>query len=210
MKYSAAEITQADDIRRLADRLLGDQHRWRELVLLNNLTHPYIDTSITDEQSPPGVLGLGGTIYYPGVRTDSPADTGGAPPAELEAEAYGRDVQLTKDGYLILSSGTVNITTGLPNLVDALRRRLNTPRGGLPAHLREYGHNVYQYIGASPAGGTLTYINHEFEKCILEDSRVQGATVDSEWDGTRLVNSNSRITPKPPGDNRVLDQEIKL
>lgn len=130
MRYATTEVRAGDDIRTLAERLLGDYRRWRELVLINRLDYPYV---AEDASAFPGnVLEAGASILYPG-------DPAGAPRApnrshNVEADAYGRDAGMNDIGSLITSGASFAVITGLLNLRDAIQRRTSTAIGGHPAH----------------------------------------------------------------------------
>ncbi len=204
-KFAVYEVRQHDDIRRLAQQLLGDFNRWRELVTINGLEPPFI---VSDPAQHIGrrVLRPGDRLLFPGrpVPQLTPALAHGA-----EADAYGRDLRLS-DGYLVPIGGTLALVAGLENMEHALYRRLNTHLGGLPAHPRTYGHLARQYIGAVAEPDSLTMIALEFERCLRHDSRVAQATVTGEYDGAKVVTTRSRVVPHPPGLELVLEENIGL
>lgn len=69
-------------------------------------------------------------------------------------------------------------TRGIPNLIDALRRRLNTPRGAL-FYDPDYGFDLRQYVQAA----FDVALQFEFESFIetecLKDERVDSILVSS-------------------------------
>ncbi len=203
-RYAVYEVKQFDDIRRLAQQLLGDLHRWRELVAINRLEYPYI---VSDPAQHLGkrVLRPGDRLLYPGrpVQQLTPASAQSA-----EADAYGRDLRLSRDGHLVPIGGSLALVTGLENLEHALYRRINTPLGGLPAHPRTYGHLAKQYVGAVGEPESLTLIALEFERCIRRDSRVASVEVSGAYDGAKIATTRSRVTPHPPGRELVLEESL--
>jgi hypothetical protein len=203
MKYAIYEIKQGDDIRHLAQSLLGDLHRWRELVTINQLEYPYI-SDVPSIQLTRRVLKPGDRLLYPGAPVTRVLP---APAEDAEAEAYGRDVHLT-NGYLVPQGGSLALVTGVENLAGALDRRTNTALGGLPAHPKTYGHLAKQYVGAVTGTESLTLLALEFEWCIARDSRVASVETTGAYDGAKLVSLQSRVTPHPPGQVLVLDHTI--
>lgn len=204
MRYATTEVRAGDDIRTLAERLLGDYRRWRELVLINRLDYPYV---AEDASAFPGnVLEAGASILYPG-------DPAGAPRApnrshNVEADAYGRDAGMNDIGSLITSGASFAVITGLLNLRDAIQRRTSTAIGGHPAHPRTYGHAAKQYVGGVADEDSLRLIEQEFERCIRRDSRVLTVNSTATYDGHKVVRVRSLVTPIPPGRAFTIEQEL--
>lgn len=202
MRLSVYELRQHDDIRRLAARLLGDQARWRELVRINRLEYPYLSNHPEDY---PGlrVLGPGDELLYPG---EPIAEVTATQQADAEAEAFGRDLRLS-DGYLVLQGANLAMISGLPNVRDAIDRRINTPLGGLPAHLSSYGHTAKQYLGLMGSEEVLELVNLDLERAIAADSRVQSVSTSSvHRPGT--LRASSRVQLIQPGGVFRTEQEL--
>lgn len=196
MTLSKYEIRGGDTIRSLAQRLLGDFKRWRELVEINQLVYPFISDS-----SAPGVLSPGDSLIYPGNVPGSP------PSDELEAELYGRDLAL-QDGYLQLQGGTLGLALGLENLRAALERRLSTERGGLPAHPTSYGRKINQYIGGVADDVNLRLIKLELDACCLQDPRAIAVDSSAAHDGRAVARAQARVTPVSPRQVLVVDLDL--
>jgi hypothetical protein len=88
-----AIILQGESIRDLSLRVLGDESRWKELVIINDLLPPYISPS-----GGPGLLQAGDRILIP---SSSPAPaasvaprTGNGRRADLAQRLYGTDLRL--------------------------------------------------------------------------------------------------------------------
>lgn len=205
MKYSSAEVRYGDDIRTLAQRLLGSQHEWRTLVRINRLDYPYV---APDDATYAGrVLTTGDTILYPGGPTSEPQAARLS--HSVEAEAYRRDLFLdTSDGTLAPSGASLGILTGMDNLRDAIQRRTSTAIGGHPAHPSDYGHAAKQYVGGVADADSLRLIEQEFERCIRQDSRVLTVTSTASYDGEKVVRVVSRVTPVPPGRTFTIEQQL--
>lgn len=137
-------------IRSLAKRLLGNAGKWKALVLLNNLTAPFVS-----ETGSRGVLRPGDTILYSNVGTvASTASTSTANPSSAETEegdaslfspaeqAYGRDLRLksSRDGQVLITDlatnqfGDISTIAGIPNVDQALKIKFSTVPGELTLH----------------------------------------------------------------------------
>lgn len=205
MRYASAEVRYGDDIRTLAQRLLGDQHEWRTLVRVNRLAYPYVAPSGSSHAG--RVLTPGSTILYPGGSSGEPQAASLS--HNVDAEAYRRDLYLdTRDGLLRASGASFSVLTGMDNLRDAVQRRTSTAIGGHPAHPRLYGHAAKQYVGGVADGDSLRLIEQEFERCIRQDSRVLTVTSTASYDGAKIVRVVSRVTPVPPGRTFTIEQQL--
>ncbi len=137
-------------IRGLAKKLLGNAGKWKSLVLLNNLTAPFVS-----DTGGRGVLRPGDVIMYPNVGTvSSTAATSSANPTLAETDegdsslfspaeqAYGRDLRLksSRDGQVLITdlatnqNGDISTIAGIPNVDQALKIKFSTEQGELTLH----------------------------------------------------------------------------
>lgn len=197
--YAFYEVRAGDRIEWLASQLLGDVRRWRELVLLNRLDAPYL----ADDPEPYRVQGL--RVFGPGDRLayQGPEQTLtelGPTLFEAEVAAYGRDLKL-EDGYLVPLGGSLAMVAGRDNLHAALRRRMTTALGGLPAHPSSYGHRFRQYVGTLGGAQEMELLRLEGESVLLQDSRVASAEVALQLEGN-LVRLEATVEPVTPSVRR--------
>jgi len=160
-----AETNHGDTLQQIALRELGDGSRWPELVALNGLRPPFLVDDLADVA--PGVLLTGQLIKVPSasgqVRTTD---------ADL---VFERDVQLTDAGDIVADGGDFGLVSGLDNLRQALRNRLETDRGELVFH-PAYGSLLRRIIG-TVNGPTAALLASSYTKAaLLSDSRVRRVT----------------------------------
>lgn len=199
MNYAYYTLALGEDLQRLAVRLLGDRSRWRELAELNGLEYPYIANDPTPYRSHGlKVLGPGDKLYYPGSTSAPPYN-----PDQAEMQTYGEDLLLAGHwpcgGYLQFAESELQMTSGLPNLADALERRLNTPLGGLPAHPFSYGQAFKDYLGGAGDATMLEYVRLEAGRTIAQDTRVAAVPVLDARLENQAVFIHAQVTPITPG-----------
>ena len=192
-RYARAEVKGGDTIWSLAQRLLGDFSRWRDLVTLNKLVSPYVASIPALNVLTPGDL-----ILYPAtslVTTFPPAGS-----ADAEASTYGHDLKLV-GGLLVMQGSSLAMTSGLENLRAALERRVNTRVGNLPAHPATYGHAAGSYVGGVLTPAVVGFIQEAFDRCVRADPRVSSTNlgVTSDVEGRVVVSGGVEpITPTEP------------
>lgn len=98
--------------------------------------------------------------------------------------------------------------SGLPNVRDAIDRRINTALGELPAHLDTYGHTAKQYLGMMGREETLELVSADLERAIAADSRVQSVSTRAEHTPDVLW-ARSRVELIPPGGVFRTEQELR-
>ncbi|WP_027894462.1 hypothetical protein [Calidithermus chliarophilus] len=195
MNYASLEVQQGDSIHRLAQALLGDFRRWRELAELNGLDHPYV----VDDPAPwraegRRVLGPGDTLYYPSDALPSPRRRVGA---DLEAQTYGTDLAM-QGGHLVWIGGSLSMVSGLDNLKQALTHRLNTPQGNLPAH-PGYGHALKQYLGRVGGGDEAALVRLEAQRVLNQDRRIAASSAAVEF-ADSAAHIRAEVIPLTPGN----------
>jgi hypothetical protein len=181
---ASALVGPGEDLRDIADRLLGDRARWRLLATMNGLRAPYISPL-----GGPGVLMPGDTIMVPGtgVRFNVVVGASGTSPdesdnnAQANAEnqlAYGRDLRLKSvmhgseelTDLVINQRGDLGAIQGVPNVEQAIRIKFYTQRGELPAHPK-FGAKVAIGRKATPTSFAELRINAM--STLMSDSRVK-------------------------------------
>src|SRR5690606_8676315 len=58
-------VIEQDTIQSIAQRYLGDANKWVELVMINELEHPFIVNEYRNENTPKNVRAIGEIIYIP-------------------------------------------------------------------------------------------------------------------------------------------------
>lgn len=91
---------------------------------------------------------------------------------------FGSDISCTDD-----LSSNLEVVTGTAVILEALVRRLRTPRGGLFYDL-EYGTDVRQYVNSSTP---LFRVAQAVEAECLKDERVEAATATVTRESDRLM-----------------------
>lgn len=159
--YRFADTFYGDTLQDVALRELGDASRWLELIAYNNLLPPYL---VDDPQlARAGVIVTGRPILVPapGRRTDH---------IDVDS-ALGTDIQMGPGGDLLTDGRDFVLVSGAPNLVQALRNRVNSDRGDLPYH-PGYGGDVRRLIGVVN-GPTKGLIGARASRTtVLQDPRV--------------------------------------
>lgn len=175
--YLTARINDDDSIQTLAFRLLGDSGRWVELVLLNNLTYPYVASSdyiIANDLS--NVLPWGGTILYPIPKAQagqkvrvwrnesseslrlSPFDRG-----------LGSDILIDKNtGDVVWGPNDLALAYGVENIEQFIRKRVITRKNMLRRSIRL---GFSQMVGVS-TGASEAIIKAEARSLFFGDERI--------------------------------------
>ena len=116
------------------------------------------------------VLGPGDTMMIPSnsQKSLSMVAQNGSTESNL-----GADIALNADGTFAPFTGTgdLPLVSGLVNLQQALRTRLNTAVGALPLH-PDYGANQQELHGPDLVGQVV--VESEIKSTLLQDPRVQG------------------------------------
>ncbi|MDR3519154.1 MAG: DUF2634 domain-containing protein [Azospirillaceae bacterium] len=164
--YRRVDTRYGDSLLDVALRELGDAARWVDLANLNGLQPPYL----TDDpaQASATVLLSGSQILVPSS----------APAASAVADAtsvFGVDVLLGRDpvagGVLSVAAGDLGSVSGVDNLAQALRNRLDTRPGELLYH-PDYGCRVHELVGQG-AGAAVAQLAVAFvTEAVLADPRI--------------------------------------
>jgi phage baseplate assembly protein W len=168
-----------DDIRGLAKKWLGDEAKWKQLVILNNLRPPYIGSS-----SGSGILGPGDKILIP-KDSESTPNTGVTralnSDAAMEAQSqvlrrYGRDLRMVSsatDPSLsdlgVNARGDLDVVEGLENVEQGIMIKFATEQGELATH-PEFG--ARYPLGTKVNQTTLQEFSINVRRTLLSDPRV--------------------------------------
>ncbi len=145
------------------------------------------------------VLITGSTLLYPPDPTQS---------LNLSNSLLlGTDWRLDGNGYLLRASNEVATVSGLNNLTQALSLRLVTPLGSLLLH-SDYGNGLFDIIGEGGQPYFTGLAKYYIEQCILQEIRVQSATVTdlTFLNGTIIAN----VTVFPVGAQDPISMPIKI
>lgn len=145
-------VTQADTLRGLAKRYLGDHKEWVQLVTFNELQPEQYD------------------LWGAGVRElRIPINTG---PGEGDQDPYLTDLAVDADGGLVLApGGGLATVSGVPNVISSLVRALTTDLGQLMPH-PQYGMELDRLVGVAGSGFFLPLVKSEVRRVITRDPRV--------------------------------------
>ncbi len=184
-------LRQGDSIERMARDYLGAIERSWEILELNALRYPFLQTERTftppeyewGDFAPgdyltyptpdrtgvaPGVLVTGEVIWLP---PDARLPASGGAFTDRDVELYGRDLQLA-DGVLVLDgNGQLGTVEGRDNIIQALRHRIATLRGELLLHA-EYGMEQLLAIGIEGTRTNALISGVEVARTVRQDPRV--------------------------------------
>ena len=169
----------SDTVFTLAKRLLGDQARWKELVLLNDLKAPYIsDDGDGKDVLRPGV----DNILFPAAPTQTSEVSPNSREEDLLVQRLGRDFKLvtveSASGIYAFdiavdSGGDLARIEGVENLAQAVELKFSVERGELPTH-PSYG--IEHPIGRKANIRSLIAFDLEARASLLMDSRVSNVS----------------------------------
>jgi hypothetical protein len=186
-----SSVGSVDTIFSLAMRLLGDQARWKELVVLNALSAPYISVDGDGKD----VLRPGDTILFPagassgetGIQEDS---TKGASALvqrlgrDVRLDSYGETGGLTALDLAINNRGDIALVEGVDNLVQSVEIKFSTERGSLPTH-PTFG--ISAPIGSKATIRSLVAFQMDVRGSLLADSRIdEVSSLDFDINGNVL------------------------
>ncbi len=166
-------IGKNDTIFSIALRVLGDQARWKELVILNNLKYPYIDATGDGVN----VLRPNDTLIYP---SNTAAQRQNSQVTDLTSNTnqlkkrLGRDIKLVENSnssfdLAVNDRGDLATIEGEENLIQSIKIKFNTEQGSLRTH-PEFG--VQMPIGQKLTINSITRFQINTRITLLRDSRI--------------------------------------
>lgn len=178
-QYTTHVISEGDTIQSIGALYNVD---WTEIVTVNGLEYPYINSHRDSYDTKANIANLGDTLVIPsqGIviphRIENSVD-------ELESYTFGGDLSIFSQKTVLNleeqekelsddSNGDLLLVEGLSNLHQQLLIRLGTPKGTLMLH-PDFGSNLTSYIGRKATSELLTEISLEVQECILSDFRVK-------------------------------------
>lgn len=137
-------ISKGDNVHSLAARYMGDPDKYRDIILINNLSSPYIKDTVESISDPrvKGVLRLGDKIFIPlsGAPTISTQVSESVEyPINVDLDeiekSYGIDIKLDKNFDIELDpTGDVKLVSSKQNVGQALLLKLFYEIGSLKRH----------------------------------------------------------------------------
>lgn len=190
--YLKHTIVSGDEIKSLAQHYLGDASQWVNIVILNQLSYPFIIDGLRPKDNTDSVKYIGEKLLIPISSADDQADLSANGfnlyPFELQSDydlLLGTDYNLfsTETSGIELSSGqvgelSVNHTgdlktvSGVNNLKQAIIIKFATPYGSLTHH-PDFGSHITEYIGKTGSIETLQNMQDECTRTVLTDGRVE-------------------------------------
>lgn len=157
------EVRHGDDLRRIALRELGSAARWLDLVTLNSLRPPYIAA-----QRSAGMLAYGDQLMVP-------APGGFVSASSSPDEVFGTDMAV-RGKRLQIADGDFEVVSGVPNLSQALSRRVIVEKRELAFH-PSYGCHVRSLLGRINGPAAAQLAAFYVKSALLEDARVHAVPV---------------------------------
>lgn len=197
-------IELGDSLQRIAKKYGIDD--WREIVEINQLDSPYIDSVHQEEidYEDKNVIRLGEYLLIPSNEAYSISNS--KDKEEIESVAYGMDLDLyhhkTVDheikGHVEANQSDVDIVKGLDNLGQQLLSRLSVEKGSLFMH-PEFGSRLSRFYGKRYTQENINKIIFEVESCLRSDFRVKDIKdlVADVIDGQVIV--KAKVIPIEPG-----------
>lgn len=184
-----------DTLPSLAQRVLGDGLRWRELVTLNQLKPPYLVSSLDPLDRLPSTVLWGDWIKVPAQAINASVVTG--------EEALGQDVRLDK-GRLTTTNGDLNLILGGANFSQALRHRVTVPYGSFLPH-PTYGCEIYSILGVGNNAVVMLLGSGFVRRALLRDPRSATINVGARAAGDTLAID---VQAQAVGEERVADLNL--
>ena len=171
------QVKQGDSIELISRLVFGDAARWKEIVELNRLDYPYINTTFgAIIPTTKTVAIIGSRLLIALLPGDSIAD-GVFADIERNQDIYeilfGIDIAITKDGDIAVdgSRSDFSAISGGDNLGQALFMKLVSFKGELVYH-PNYGTTLHELLGERMNIITTSKINLESRRVIYTDPRV--------------------------------------
>lgn len=182
-EYRLIQTHFGDTLQDVANRELGDENRWIELIWLNDLLYPYL----TDDpaKATANVILNGSLIRVPAVAGVNDLTRNQAEPGQI----YERDIKMTNRRLTLNEKGDIAVVAGVENLEQQLRHRINTPKGQLRRHA-DYGCRIHELRG-KVNGPLAAHLAREYLKAAIKAeyriARITSLQASSEGDVIRAA-----------------------
>lgn len=180
-EYRLVQTHYGDTLQDVANRELGDENRWIELIWLNDLNYPYLTDDETEVT--PNVMLNGSLLRVPAVSGVGNMTRNQSEPGQI----YERDMLMVNRRLTLDENGDIAVTAGVANLGQQLRHRINTPRGQLRRH-PEYGCRIHELRG-KVNGPLAAHLAREYLKTAIKAeyriARIVSVVGSSEGDVIR-------------------------
>lgn len=181
-KVKEVDVIGNEDIRGLAKRYLGDEAKWKVLVIVNNLKPPYISHTRSA-----GVLAPGDKLLIPSSSSEDAIDANifdtvntdqAIQSQSTTLRKYGRDIKLASvgNGYsdlVVGQNGDLELTDGLDNINQSMAIKFSTEKGELATH-PDFGARFP--LGTKIGFHKLQEFIISIRQTIYSDSRVDSIT----------------------------------
>lgn len=184
-----------DTLPSVAQRVLGDGLRWRELVPLNNLKPPYLVSSLDPLDRLPNTVLWGDWLKVPSQAINATVVTG--------EEALGQDVRMDR-GRLTTRNGDLDLILGGANFSQALRHRVTVPYGSFMPH-PTYGCEIYAILGVGNQPTVMLMGSGFVRRALLRDPRSANISVGARANGDTLAID---VQAQAVGEERVMDLNL--
>lgn len=215
-QYTNYTVTQGDTLQLIAQKVLGDASLWTDIARFNKLKYPYITQDPQDKVTNKRVACVGDTIVIQDLSGDVSRVKTASSNTRVTSDyvdelLLGRDMKLVPttgvkensrtatlpliDDFLELTTdnqGSLEMTKGVYNVVQAVTRRIMTEKGSLYLH-PEYGSELHSYRGMGVTYELLRLIELDCQTTALQDGRVVSATAEATYDGQSTVNISMEI-----------------
>lgn len=194
-RVTEVPIRPGDTLPSLAQRVLGDGLRWRELVVINGLKPPFLVSSLDPLHRLPNTVIWGDWIMIPAVAVNASAVTG--------EDALGCDVRLDR-GRMATVNGDLGLVTGGRNFGQALRHRVTTPYGSFMPH-PTYGCEIYSVLGIGNQAAVMLMGAGFVRRALLRDPRSATIAAGARANGDTLAID---VQAMAVGEERVTDLNL--
>lgn len=192
-----ARVEPGDSLRTIASRELGNPLRWAELIVINDLTLPFVVPSARPEDRLPNTLIWGDPILVPwGSNARAPT-----PKSNL-----GVDLDLS-EGALQARLGDLGTVEARDNMIQALRHRVMTLRNELVAY-PAYGSSARLALGLANGPFLEVLASGWVYEALQEEPRVAVIDAVTASAAGDALNIAARVTLV--GDNSPTDLNLVL
>ncbi|UOF90757.1 DUF2634 domain-containing protein [Fodinisporobacter ferrooxydans] len=157
----------------------------------------YVDQSNITTQ----VLRTGDTLLYPANQFQNNGQT------QTYSTIFGTDWSLDDNGFLMRSNGDIATVSGVDNLKQALKLRLQTELGALMLH-PDYGSELFSILGEAGQTYFIGLAKHYITECAKQDIRVR----DAQLSNVTFQNDSlfGTLTVYPIGSQDPISQPIQI